>query len=286
MLEMRTPMDRQELEQLWGEVLRSPGSDSRRFDELAAAVTDVYASGDPRCRVHIKNRFDSITESTGQAFDAENFDIDMARAFVADEIGFVSWDELMNSIDNGKGYPLLFQYAIAAMWRGDFSAFDSAAGGPGSFHNYVVDWYERGLFDTEQGTLNELLSAACMLGHTKTAECLLDNGVDPYAGMRTWLAGPHWAASSGRLETVKMLLKKGIPLEIENKYGGTVLGQALWSAVNEHNDHHAEIIEDLIAAGAHVWPGTLDWWNEQAVPSAETKQRVAAILARREDNRS
>ena len=41
-------MDRQELEQLWGEVLRSPGSDSRRFDELAAAVTDVYASGDPR----------------------------------------------------------------------------------------------------------------------------------------------------------------------------------------------------------------------------------------------
>ncbi|MEQ1646845.1 MAG: hypothetical protein ABL959_25545, partial [Pyrinomonadaceae bacterium] len=126
--------------------------------------------------------------------------------------------------------------------------------------------------------LAEALSCACMLGRTETARHLIDAGVDPYAGMKTWLAGPHWAASSGQLDVIKMLIEKNISLEIENKYGGTVLGQALWSAVNEHADSHADIIECLILAGAEVEPGTLEWWQEQNVPDAETKRRVSEML--------
>ena len=61
-------------------------------------------------------------------------------------------------------------------------------------------------------------------------------------------------------------------------YGGTVLGQALWSAVNEHKPSHAEVIEILIDAGAIVEHGTLEWWNEQDIPDAETKVRVAKAL--------
>jgi hypothetical protein len=163
------------------------------------------------------------------------------------------------------------------MERGDFSALESAIG-PDNFHDQIVNWFEVGLFKDEQETLDEVLSAACMLGQTRTAEYLIEHGVDPYAGMRTWLAGPHYAVSSGRVETVKMLLEKKVPLEVENRHGGTLLGQALWSAINEHSDTHAEIIELLIRAGSHVWPGTLEWWEEQDVPCAETKERVAAAL--------
>jgi hypothetical protein len=36
----------------------------------------------------------------------------------------------------------------------------------------------------------------------------------------------------------------------------------------------------LIKAGAKIQHGTLEWWDEQDVPSAETKDRVATALRR------
>ena len=181
--------------------------------------------------------------------------------------------------EEGSKIPALFEYAVGAMDRGDFSALEERIGAE-RFHDQIVEWFERGLFEGKQETLDEILSASCMLGQTETAAFLLDKGVDPYAGMKTWLAGPHYAVSSGRLDTVKMLLERKVPLEVENKHGGTLLGQALWSAINEHVDTHAEIIERLIEAGAFVWPETLEWWEAQDVPSIETKHRVARALGR------
>lgn len=162
--------------------------------------------------------------------------------------------------------------------QGNFTALEETLGGSEAFDRHIVEWHASGKFDTEPEALGEALSCACMLGRTETARYLIEHGVDPYAGMKTWLAGPHWAASSGQLDTIKMLIEKRIPLEIENKYGGTVLGQALWSAVNEHSDNHADIIECLIRAGAEVERGTLEWWQEQNVPDAETKRRVSEVL--------
>jgi hypothetical protein len=271
-------MERSVIERLWSETLATPTVE--RFDQLARGVVDLHASGDVQFQQHVRNRFNRVTERTGKALDTENFDLETARAFVADELGFGGWDELIDAVGDSSAdaRPILFLYAIAAMDRGDFSALEERVGGPELFHSQIVDWCEKGLFNNEQETLDEVLSASCMLGQTKTAEYLIDKGVDPYAGMRSWLAGPHYAVSSGRLETVKMLLGKNIPMEIENRYGGTLLGQALWSAINEHRDDHAEIIERLIQAGAHVWPGTLDWWEAQEVPSPVTKKRVANAL--------
>jgi ankyrin repeat protein len=177
-----------------------------------------------------------------------------------------------------NAYPILFQYAIAALRRGDFTALEEMVGGSEVFSETVIDWHKRGYFANEIETLNEAFSAACMLGHERAAAYLLDKGVDPYAGMRTGLAGFHWAASSGRLEVVKLLIERGLPMEVQNMYEGTVIGQALWSARFEHTPDHAKIIELLIAAGAHVWPGTAEWWDEQEVPSADTKARVANAL--------
>lgn len=270
-------MQRSELENLWSEALSSPNL--AKFDALAEGVVDLYNSGDPQFREHVKNRSEQVAKRTGRIIDLEDFGLPDARAYIADEIGFEGWAELTDRVADPSDdtRPLLFEYAVAAMVRGDFSALESAIG-PANFHRRIADWYENGLFDAEPETLAEVLSAACMLGQTKTAEYLIDNGVDPYAGMRSWLAGPHYAVSSGRLETVRMLIGKKIPLEVENRYGGTLLGQALWSAVNEHKDTHAEIVELLIDAGAHIQPGTSEWWEEQAVPSIKTKTRIAGAL--------
>lgn len=168
--------------------------------------------------------------------------------------------------------------AVGALEKGDFSRLEDMLGGPEGFDRQVIEWYDDGQFDGAPETLAEALTCACMLGRTDTASYLIDQGVDPYAGMKTWLAGPHYAVSSGHLDTVRMLLDKKIPLEVKNLHGGTLLGQAFWSAVNEHRASHADIVEALIEAGAAIEPGTLEWWEGQDVPSVETKERVTNAL--------
>src|SRR4051812_347722 len=124
-------MDVKGLQRLWSETLRSAAPDTIQFDRLAQSVVDLYKSGDIRFRQHINNRFNRVANRTGKALDPENFDLSTARAFIADEIGFRSWDELLNAINNRSDstYPLLFQYAIAAMDMGNFTALESAVGG-------------------------------------------------------------------------------------------------------------------------------------------------------------
>jgi len=168
--------------------------------------------------------------------------------------------------------------AVEALDRGDFSRLEQALGGPHEFDRQIIEWFDEGKFNDAPETLAEALTCACMLGRTDTASYLIDHGVDPYAGMKTWLAGPHYAVSSGHLDTVRMLLDKKIPLEVKNLHGGTMLGQAFWSAVNEHKSSHADIIDALIEGGAFVEPGTSAWWEAQNIPSAETKMRVAKAL--------
>ncbi len=64
---------------------------------------------------------------------------------------------------------------------------------------------------------------------------------------------PHYAAIFGKLEIIKLLLAHKAPLEVENQYGGTVLGQTLWSAAHGGDPEiYAQIIETLITAGAKV----------------------------------
>jgi hypothetical protein len=60
-----------------------------------------------------------------------------------------------------------------------------------------------------------------------------------------------------------------------------VLGQALWSAFNgEPGTDYVTIIETLIAAGAGIEDGLLDWLERQE-GSSLLKDRIAEILLRR-----
>jgi ankyrin repeat protein len=93
---------------------------------------------------------------------------------------------------------------------------------------------------------------ACEYGYNDVVTFLLDNGVDPSFGAGAGMTGLHLAAHDGHLDTIKLLLAHNAPLEVKNSYGGTVLDQTLWSAVNHARAAHREIVETLIAAGAKV----------------------------------
>ncbi|MBI4165337.1 MAG: ankyrin repeat domain-containing protein [Acidobacteria bacterium] len=172
----------------------------------------------------------------------------------------------------GNDY-LLFREAVQGLLRGDFTRleplFDDQSC-PDRHKCCILDWYEKGYFDQEPMALDEALTCACFLGRTSIADFLLAQGVDPSAGAGTGLNGFHWAANRGQLETIKLLIQRKMPLETKSMYGGTVLGTAVWSAINEPKPNHIAIIEALINAGARL----------DAVGYPTENERVDEVLRR------
>jgi len=94
---------------------------------------------------------------------------------------------------------------------------------------------------------------ACGYGRTEAVEFLLNKGIDLGAHSGDGQTALHYAAIFGKLDIIKLLLAHNAPLELKNRYGGTVLGQTLWSAAHGGDPEiYAQIIETLIAAGAKV----------------------------------
>jgi hypothetical protein len=96
--------------------------------------------------------------------------------------------------------------------------------------------------------------SACGYGRRDIVDLLLERGVDiaatPRRDRQTAL---HFAVIGGHLDIVKLLLARNAPLELRNAYGGTVLGQAAWSAAHGGDpDVYIPILETLIAAGGKV----------------------------------
>ena len=96
---------------------------------------------------------------------------------------------------------------------------------------------------------------ACSYGRDDIVEYLVERGVDLAAHSGDGQTGLHCAGMSARLDTVRILLEHGAPLEARNSYGGTVLGQTLWSAAHGGDPMlFAPVVEALIAAGAKLYP--------------------------------
>jgi ankyrin repeat protein len=147
-----------------------------------------------------------------------------------------------------------FTDALEGLHRGDFSRlerlFDERSSRSG--RTQIVEWHEQGRFRDQPKALAEALTCASFLGHTGVAEYLLNQGVNPSGGAGTGLDALHWAANRGQLEAVRLLLRAKAPLETRSMHGGTALGTAIWSAINEPRRDHLQIIEELLKAGAHL----------------------------------
>lgn len=148
-----------------------------------------------------------------------------------------------------------FRDAIRRLIAGDFSRLDPLfedRPNVGGRLCRIIEWYEANLFANEPKALDEALTCACFNGRTEVVGYLLAHGVGPSGGANTGLNGFHWAANRGQLDVVMLLIRRQAPLETRSMYGGTVLGTAVWSAINEPRPDHLRIIEALIKAGARV----------------------------------
>ena len=148
-----------------------------------------------------------------------------------------------------------FRDAVKGLIAGDFSRleplFEDRPNVDGH-HSRIIEWYEANLFANEPQALDEALTCACFNGRTVVVDYLLARSVDPAAGANTGLDGFHWAANRGQLDVVMLLIGREAPLETRNMHGTTVLGTAVWSAINEPRRDHVRIIEALIRAGART----------------------------------
>lgn len=118
-----------------------------------------------------------------------------------------------------------------------------------------------------------LIAAAGARGAGEVVKYFLDRGVD-IAASSGWTA-LHHATGSADLEMIDLLIRRGAPLEKENVYGGTVLGQAIWFAFNgdpRRVREYAEVIEALVAAGART----------DAYP--DLREHIAEVRRRAEDS--
>ncbi len=102
---------------------------------------------------------------------------------------------------------------------------------------------------------------ACQFGRNRVIEYLLSLGFDLGAQDRDGQTALHHAVIGAQLETVTLLLKNRAPLELKNKYGGTVLGQAVWSATNAPSpEPYLAIFLILLQSGAKTDPEIEEAW--------------------------
>jgi len=122
---------------------------------------------------------------------------------------------------------------------------------------------------------------ACQYGRTAVVESLLEKDADLLNRADDGQTAVHCAVIGAHLEIVKLLVARGASLDRKNVYGGTALGQALWSAINgDAGSDYVPIIEMLIDAGAAIEEGSLAWLVRQAGGSSATKERIGDVLRR------
>jgi hypothetical protein len=133
--------------------------------------------------------------------------------------------------------------------------------------------------------LGNALNWASQYGHAAVAAYLIDRGADPgdpINGMHAL----HMALLGGHLDTIRLLIERGAPLEARNVYGGTPLGMALWAI--KHRDRvntwpekkidNLAVIEALISGGAevsHSFLAALQWH-----PRSKLKTEIEQMLVR------
>ena len=156
---------------------------------------------------------------------------------------------VMGALANGRG-----EAAVYLADRGAKLSLQAAAG-VGRLDAVKSFFNEDGSrkSKTTKKQVQSAFSCACGWGRMNVVEYLLDKDIDLKDGGGDGQTPLHSAVIGGHSEVVKLLLKFNPPLEARNMYGGTVLGQTLWSAAHNGDPQvYTQIIGTLIAAGAKV----------------------------------
>jgi ankyrin repeat protein len=168
------------------------------------------------------------------------------------------WNPLIAALHNGR--PEAAEFLAARGARLDLEG----AAGVGRLDVVKTFLDDGGSLTNATKTQRESgFGGACEYGRNEVVEFLLDRGVDLRAGEKTNQTGLHWAVIGRQLDTVKLLLKRGAPLEAKNVYGGTALGQATWCVINgDRPADYTPIISALLDAGARVEEADYPTGNE------------------------
>jgi ankyrin repeat protein len=105
---------------------------------------------------------------------------------------------------------------------------------------------------------------ACAFGRVAVVELLLARGVDPAVADMNRMTGLHWAAANRHLDVAELLIDRGAPLEVRNRWGGTVLDSTVYFALGRASEAagYVPVLELLIRAGADVSAVTYPTGNE------------------------
>ena len=103
--------------------------------------------------------------------------------------------------------------------------------------------------------LQTALIMAARYGRHDVLQYLLDKDVD--VGASDGMTALHHATGRTDLEMVRLLIRRGAPLEKKNAHGGTVLDNTLWFAHHVGPSEFARrdypaVLDILIAAGART----------------------------------
>jgi hypothetical protein len=121
---------------------------------------------------------------------------------------------------------------------------------------------------------------SCEYGWTKVVAFLLQRGIDVGERHRG-ATGLHWAALGAHVETVKLLLERRAPGDVEDEtWNGSPLGWALHGWLNPSpeivRDGYYEVVALLVAAGSMVRP---EWLASERVGA--DPRMLAALGVRR-----
>lgn len=171
----------------------------------------------------------------------------------------------------GKGVPVNFEAAAGLGGLDTVKSFFDEEEKPSN--RATKTEMERGLF------------WACEYGRNDVVEFLLQKGVSLAARSPDGQTPLHWAVIGGQPETIQLLLAHGANLEAKNSYGGSVLGQALWSAVHDDREtDYLSIVQTLLGAGAQVDPDWPSWLESQSSRSPAAVSRIAELVRERGAN--
>jgi ankyrin repeat protein len=98
------------------------------------------------------------------------------------------------------------------------------------------------------------LAWACKFARPQVALFLLDLGVNPSAMDANKMTALHWAAANGMMPVIEELVRRGVSLEVENAWQGTVLDSTLHFAlfIPVQGVDYVPVLERLLQAGANV----------------------------------